>query len=173
MILSPMPTAKISSAAERMRRSRARRRQGLRLVQVQLRETEIDALIESGWLEERSRNDPNAVVDAVHRLFDRVFSRMTRNAARTWWLATALMAVWSHLDRVTRNGQGRQSIHIFADTDHITSRTDLWRASWTRITPAGSPIHGSLIELPKSFYLKCYCALHFFKFQDGDHPWQE
>jgi hypothetical protein len=84
MIKSPMPTGKISAAAERMRRSRARRRQGLRLVQVQLRETEIDALIESGWLEERSRNNPNAVVDAVHRLFDRAFSRVTRNAARTW-----------------------------------------------------------------------------------------
>jgi hypothetical protein len=66
-----------------MRRYRARRREGLRLVQVLLRETEVDALIESGWLEERSRNNPNAVIDAVHRLFDRVFSRMTRNAART------------------------------------------------------------------------------------------
>jgi hypothetical protein len=66
-----------------MRHCRARRRQGLRLVQVLLRETEVDALIESGWLEERSRNNPIAVIDAVHRLFDRVFDRMTRNAART------------------------------------------------------------------------------------------
>jgi hypothetical protein len=35
---------------------------------IELRETEIDALIESGWLEERSRNNPNDVVDALHRL---------------------------------------------------------------------------------------------------------
>jgi len=63
---------------------RARRREGLRLVQVQLRETEVDALIESGWLEEHSRNNSNAVIDALHRLFDRVSSRMTRNAPRTW-----------------------------------------------------------------------------------------
>ena len=65
-----------------MRRYRARRREGLRLLRVQLRETEIDALIESGWLEARSRNDPHAVIDALHRLFDRVFSRMTRNVSR-------------------------------------------------------------------------------------------
>jgi hypothetical protein len=74
----------VSHAAVRMRRYRARRREGLRLVQVLLREREVDALIGSGWLEEQSRNDPNAVIDALHRLFDRVFSRMTRNAARTW-----------------------------------------------------------------------------------------
>ena len=74
----------VSHAVLRMRRCRARRREGLRLVQVQLRETEVDALIESRWLDERSRNDPNAVIDALHRLFDRVFSRMTRNAPRTW-----------------------------------------------------------------------------------------
>ena len=67
-----------------MRRHRARSRQGLRLVQVLLRKSEVDALIESGWLEERSRNNPNAVIDALHRLFDRVSSRMTRNAPRTW-----------------------------------------------------------------------------------------
>ena len=74
----------VSNSAVRMRRCRARRREGLRLVQVQLRETEVDALIESGWLEERGRNNSNAVIDALHRLFDRVFSRMTRNAPRAW-----------------------------------------------------------------------------------------
>ena len=72
------------AAALRMRRSRARSRQGLRLVQVLLRDTEVAALIASGWLEERSRNNPSAVIDALHRLFDRVSSRMTRNAPRTW-----------------------------------------------------------------------------------------
>jgi hypothetical protein len=54
------------------------------LVQVLLRETEVGALIASGWLEERSRNDPHAVTDALHRLFDRVFSRMTRNVSTPW-----------------------------------------------------------------------------------------
>jgi hypothetical protein len=83
MIKNPMPAIKISASALRMRRSRARRRGGFRLVQVLLRETEVNALIESGLLEERSRNNPNAVIDAVHRLFDRVFGRMTRNAPST------------------------------------------------------------------------------------------
>jgi hypothetical protein len=81
MIESPKPA---TSAAERMRRSRARRRQGLRLVQVLLREREVAALIESRWLEERSRNDPHAVTDALHRLFDHIFNRMTRNVTTTW-----------------------------------------------------------------------------------------
>jgi hypothetical protein len=83
MIKNPMSAIKISASALRMRRSRARRRDGLRLVQVLLRESEVNALIESGLLEERSRNNPNAVIDAVHRLFDRVFGRMTRNAPST------------------------------------------------------------------------------------------
>jgi hypothetical protein len=38
------------------------------VVQVLLRDTEIAALIQSGWLEERSRNDPRAVTDALHRV---------------------------------------------------------------------------------------------------------
>jgi hypothetical protein len=67
-----------------MRRCRARRRNGLRLVHVLLRESEIDALIELGILEERIRNNRNALTEAVHRLFDRVFGRMTRNAPNTW-----------------------------------------------------------------------------------------
>ena len=74
-------TEPISSAALRMRRHRARSRQGLRLVRVLLRDTEVAALIESGWLEERSRNDPHAVTDALHGLFDRIFSRMMRNVS--------------------------------------------------------------------------------------------
>jgi hypothetical protein len=66
-----------------MRRHRARQRNGLCLVQALLREGEVDALIEFGMLEERSRNNPNALTEALHRLFDRVFSRMTRNAPST------------------------------------------------------------------------------------------
>jgi hypothetical protein len=66
-----------------MRRHRQRSRNGLRLARVLLRETEIDALIEFGMLEECSRNNPNAVTEALHLLFDRVFGRMTRNAPST------------------------------------------------------------------------------------------
>jgi hypothetical protein len=72
----------ISPAAARMRVHRARRREGLRAVQVLLREGEIDALIQLRLLEKRSRNDPSAVVDALHLFLDRTFYRVTRNAAR-------------------------------------------------------------------------------------------
>jgi hypothetical protein len=73
MIKNPMPAIKISAAALRMRRSRERSRQGLRLVQVLLRETEIDALIRSGCLQRDNRNEPNAVTQALYRVFDRIF----------------------------------------------------------------------------------------------------
>jgi hypothetical protein len=74
----------LSAAAGRMRRHRQRRREGLRLLRIELFEEEVDALIRAGLLEPQRRNDSNAVICALYGLFDRVFSRMTRNAARTW-----------------------------------------------------------------------------------------
>jgi hypothetical protein len=54
-----------------MRRSRERRRDGLRCLRVELRETEIDALIRKGMLESETRNDTNAVIRALYAFFDR------------------------------------------------------------------------------------------------------
>jgi hypothetical protein len=51
-------------AAERMRRHRERRREGLRCLWVELHETELDALVRKGLLE--SRNDENAIADALY-----------------------------------------------------------------------------------------------------------
>ena len=56
----------ISAAAERMRRHRQRRRDGLRCLNVELRETEIDALIGLKLLTAETRNDPGAVCDALY-----------------------------------------------------------------------------------------------------------
>ena len=42
----------------------------MRSLQIELRETDVDALIESGFLEERSRDDPNAVIRALYKFFD-------------------------------------------------------------------------------------------------------
>jgi hypothetical protein len=47
---SPAATPTRSSAAERMRRHRERRREGLRCLTVELREQEIDALVRNGFL---------------------------------------------------------------------------------------------------------------------------
>jgi hypothetical protein len=60
-----------SPAAERMRLYRERRRDGLRCLTIELRETEVDALIQRGLLSSETRNDPGAVVDALYGFLDR------------------------------------------------------------------------------------------------------
>jgi hypothetical protein len=57
--------AQVSPAAERMRRHRARKRTGLRLVEIELHATEIEALVSRGYLERKLRNDPDAVRNAI------------------------------------------------------------------------------------------------------------
>ena len=63
--------AACSAAANRMRAHRQRRRDGLRCIVVQLRETEIDVLIGKGLLQADARNDPYAIRNALHAHFDR------------------------------------------------------------------------------------------------------
>jgi hypothetical protein len=63
-----------SSAAARMRRHRERRRDGLRCLRIELRETEIDALIDRGLLKVETRNDLNAVRDALYAFFDQTLN---------------------------------------------------------------------------------------------------
>jgi hypothetical protein len=62
-----------SAAARRMRAHRQRRRDGLRCIVVQLRETEIDELVRKGLLQADARNDVYAVRNALHAHFDRTF----------------------------------------------------------------------------------------------------
>ena len=59
-----------SPVAERMRRHRERRREGLRCLMVELRATEIDALIRRGLLNGETRNDPGAIIDALYAFLD-------------------------------------------------------------------------------------------------------
>ncbi len=44
-----------------MRILRKRRRHGLRCIRLQLRATEIDALVRKGYLEHKDRDDPEAI----------------------------------------------------------------------------------------------------------------
>jgi hypothetical protein len=60
-----------SAAAERMRRHRERRREGLRCLTIELRETEIDALVRMGLLRPEMRNDGTAITEALYAHFDR------------------------------------------------------------------------------------------------------
>jgi hypothetical protein len=63
-----------SAAAERMRRHRERRREGLRCLIIELRETEIDALARNGFLKADARNDPYAIEMALYEFIERTLS---------------------------------------------------------------------------------------------------
>ena len=60
-----------TQAAARMRLHRERRRRGLRCLMIELRETDVDALICGGLLEHETRNDRNAVLKALYGHFNR------------------------------------------------------------------------------------------------------
>ena len=59
-----------SAAAERMRLHGERRRNGMRCLTIELRETEIDALIRNGFLNREMRNNQFAIRDALHSFLD-------------------------------------------------------------------------------------------------------
>jgi hypothetical protein len=65
-----MNETNISSAAERMRRHRQRRRNGLRCLTIELRETEITKLIREGFLAAETRNGSSAVTRAFYEFLD-------------------------------------------------------------------------------------------------------
>ena len=65
-----------SAAAERMRRHRQRRRDGLRCFMIELRETEIDALIRKGLLAAESRHDYDSVQSALYAFLDRALGEL-------------------------------------------------------------------------------------------------
>jgi hypothetical protein len=66
MLPSSAEPAARTAAAERMRRHRQRRRDGLRCLVIELRETEIDVLIRKGLLKPETRNDTSAIIDALY-----------------------------------------------------------------------------------------------------------
>ncbi len=68
--------ARPSPAAERMRLHRQRRRDGLRCLLIELRETEIDALIRKGLLNNETRNNTGAVKDALYAFLDNTLDAM-------------------------------------------------------------------------------------------------
>ena len=66
-----MTNASPSPAAERMRRHRERRRDGMRCLLVELTDTEIDALVRKGLLKPETRHDQNAIADALYNFLER------------------------------------------------------------------------------------------------------
>ena len=63
--------------AERMRRYRRRRRQGLQSIRIELHVTDMDGLIRVKLLKENQRRDPEAVQAAVMGLIYRVLEDTT------------------------------------------------------------------------------------------------
>jgi hypothetical protein len=64
-------------AAERMRRCRQRRRDGLRCYRLELRDSEIEALSRRGLLVATEKTNRNAVIKAMYAFFDRTLGRST------------------------------------------------------------------------------------------------
>jgi hypothetical protein len=60
-----------STAAERMRRHRLRRRRGLRTYRVELSEAAVTALIQDGWVKTDARNRLSPVRGALYLQLDR------------------------------------------------------------------------------------------------------
>jgi hypothetical protein len=59
-----------NAGAKRMRRHRQRRRDGMRCLQLEIRDTEIDELIRIKLLKEETRNDRQAIIDALYEFLE-------------------------------------------------------------------------------------------------------
>ena len=59
-----------SLAAERMRRHRQRRREGLTHIGIDLRKSEIDGLVRLGFLSAETRNDVTAIRKGLYQYFE-------------------------------------------------------------------------------------------------------
>jgi hypothetical protein len=66
------PTKQRSSAAERMRLTRDRRRKGIRLIRFEVRDAEVENLIKLNVLDANARNDREAIAIALGILLDRI-----------------------------------------------------------------------------------------------------
>jgi len=71
MTTNPPTATPRSTAAERMRAHRQRRRDGLRCLTIELRETEIDALARNGFLKADARKDAYSVEMALYAFLER------------------------------------------------------------------------------------------------------
>jgi hypothetical protein len=67
---NPTRGAAPSTSALRMARHRDRRRKGLRCITIELRESEIEALIRRGWLYHDARADVAALRKALYDFLD-------------------------------------------------------------------------------------------------------
>jgi hypothetical protein len=79
---APAPTAQAAklaplSPAERMARSRARRKKGLFCLTLEIRESEVDAFVRCGRIKPEERASPAAIRAAVYSLLKNLVVSMT------------------------------------------------------------------------------------------------
>jgi hypothetical protein len=72
-----IPKIARGGAAERMRRSRQRRRDGLRCFRLEIRDSEIEGLVRRGLLPASEQTNRNAIMKAMYAFFDRTLGRPT------------------------------------------------------------------------------------------------
>jgi hypothetical protein len=72
MIDIAQTTVTRTSGAERMKLHRERKRNGMRCLTIELRETEIDALVAKQFLKPEMRDDREAIADAIYGWFEQV-----------------------------------------------------------------------------------------------------
>ncbi len=72
------PNLSPSPAAERMRRYRERRRERRHCLMIEMPEAQINALVHIKALKAEMRNDPSAIVDAVHSFLDGTLGQWCR-----------------------------------------------------------------------------------------------
>ena len=66
---------RISPAAERMRRSRQRQRQGLACLIVEVKTDEVDEMVRRKLIREEDRHDRNSVLLGLYRHLDQTLGR--------------------------------------------------------------------------------------------------
>ena len=69
-MISGKVSRNVSPAAERMRLTRQRRKDGLRCLMVELRKSEIGELVRRGYLSDDGRNDSDAIKTALYWFLD-------------------------------------------------------------------------------------------------------
>jgi hypothetical protein len=70
LIVTPPTERPRSAAAERMRLHRERRRNGMRCLTIEVRESEINMLVHMKLLKSEMRNDANAIIEALYAHLD-------------------------------------------------------------------------------------------------------
>jgi hypothetical protein len=91
------PSTNPFTSAERMRRHRERRREGLTHVSIDLRGSEIDGLVRLGFLSTETRNDVTAIRKGLYQYFQAMLDT-NRGAATD--LVTEQQGIVQHTEKV-------------------------------------------------------------------------